>query len=102
MERIEAHRLFFAHLITASVGLPRDSRLAAALVSTPRGRFIGPGPWRVFTAAGYVETPSDDPAFLYQDVTVALKPESQINNGQPTLHAVSLATLNPQEGEAAV
>ena len=56
----------------------------------------------MFTAAGYIDTPTDDPAFLYQDVTVALKPESQINNGQPTLHAVSLAALNPQEGEAAV
>src|SRR6476660_7882059 len=102
MDRIEAHRLFFASLIAASVGLPRGSRLEVAFASTPRERFIGPGPWKVFTAAGYIETPADDPAFLYQDVTVALKPEAQINNGQPVLHAVCLAALNPKEGEAAV
>jgi len=102
MDRIEAHRSFFASLITASVGLPRGSRLEAAFASTPRERFLGPGPWKVFTAAGYIETPADDPAFLYQDVTVALKAENQINNGQPVLHAVCLAALNPKEGEAAV
>jgi protein-L-isoaspartate(D-aspartate) O-methyltransferase len=102
MERLEYHRLFFASLITASVGLPRGSRLEAALASTPRERFIGPGPWRVFTAAGYIETPTDDPAFLYQDVTVALQAEGQINNGQPTLHALCLAAVNPKEDEAIV
>src|SRR5947209_4088852 len=64
MERLEAHRSFFANLVTASAGLrgPGSSRLVAALASTPRERFVGPGPWRVFTAAGYVETPTDDPA----------------------------------------
>jgi len=102
MDRIEAHRSFFASLITASVGLPRGSRLEAAFASTPRERFLGPGPWKVFTAGGYIETPTDDPAFLYQDVTVALKAENQINNGQPVLHAVCLAALNPKEGEAVV
>jgi protein-L-isoaspartate(D-aspartate) O-methyltransferase len=102
MERLESHRLFFASLITASVGLPRGRRLEAAFASTPRERFIGPGPWRVFTAAGYIETPTNDPAFLYQDVTVALQAEGQINNGQPALHALCLAALNPKEGEAIV
>jgi protein-L-isoaspartate(D-aspartate) O-methyltransferase len=56
----------------------------------------------VFTAGGYIETPSDDPAFLYQDVTVAVEAEGQINNGQPTLHALCLMTLNVREGETAV
>jgi len=102
MERLEAHRLFFASLITASVGLPRGSRFEAAFASTPRELFVGPGPWRVFTVAGYIDTPTADPAFLYQDVTVALKAESQINNGQPTLHVACLASLNPKEGEAVV
>lgn len=102
MERIEAHRSFFASLITASVGLPRGSRLEGAFAAILREHFVGPGPWKVFTAAGYIDTPSDDPAFLYQDVTVALKAEAQINNGQPVLHAVCLAALNPREGEAAL
>ena len=103
MDRLEAHRTFFANLITASVGLPAGhGGLAAAFAATPRERFAGNGPWKIFTAAGYIETPTADPAFLYQDVTVALKSEKQINNGQPTLHAASLAALKPQEGETAV
>src|SRR6266513_1352013 len=32
----------------------------------------GAGPWKVFAGGNYVETPTDDPAFLYQDVVVAL------------------------------
>jgi protein-L-isoaspartate(D-aspartate) O-methyltransferase len=103
MDRLEAHRTFFANLITATVGLPAGhGGLAAAFAATPRERFVGSGPWKVFTAAGYIETPTDDPAFLYQDVTIALKGEKQINNGQPLLHAASLAALKPQEGETAV
>src|SRR5215475_10359095 len=103
MDRLETHRSFFANLVTATVGIPgREHRLTQAFASTPRERFVGNGPWRVFTAAGYIETPSDDPAFLYQDVTVALRGEGQINNGQPTLHAACLASLNPKEGETAV
>ena len=103
MERLEAHRSFFARLITASVGVPAGGgRLAEAFAATPRERFVGPGPWRVLTAAGYIETPSDDPAFLYQDVTVAVEAEGQINNGQPTLHALCLMALNVKEGETAV
>jgi protein-L-isoaspartate(D-aspartate) O-methyltransferase len=102
MERLESHRSFFANLITASVGVPAGGRLAAAFAATPRERFVGTGPWRVFTAAGYIETPADDPAFLYQDITVAVELEGQINNGQPTLHALCLQTLNVREGEAVV
>lgn len=103
MERLEAHRKFFADLVTAAAGVPReDSRLAAAFASTPRERFVGNGPWRVFTPLGYIDTPSDDPAFLYQDITVALMKEGSINNGQPSLHAVCLAVLKPREGDTVV
>ena len=101
MDRLEAHRLFFAQLITARGGLPNE-RITAAFAATPRERFLGPGPWKVFTGAGYITTPNDDPSFLYQDVTVALSEASKINNGQPVLHAVSLAALGPQNGEMAI
>jgi protein-L-isoaspartate(D-aspartate) O-methyltransferase len=103
VDRIEAHRSFFANLVTANAGVPLgDSRLAAAFGSTPRERFVGPGPWRVFTSVGYINTPSDDPAFLYQDIVIALIEEGQINNGQPALHAYCLAALKVKEGEAVV
>jgi protein-L-isoaspartate(D-aspartate) O-methyltransferase len=102
MERIQAHRLFYASLITANAGIPPGSELAAALSSTPRERFVGPAPWKIFTPVGYIETPSDDPAFLYQDVVVSLKREGPLNNGQPTLHAYCLAALAPKKGERVV
>jgi hypothetical protein len=37
MERLEAHRFFFANLITASAGVAKNgARLTAAFASTPR------------------------------------------------------------------
>jgi protein-L-isoaspartate(D-aspartate) O-methyltransferase len=102
MERIEAHRLFFANLVTANAGLPPKSELAAAFASTPREKFVGPPPWRVFTRRGYIETLSDDPAFLYQDVVVSLGSKESLNNGQPTLHAGCIAALAPKKGEHVV
>jgi protein-L-isoaspartate(D-aspartate) O-methyltransferase len=102
VERLEAHRSFFADLITASAGVPKDGRLRTAFAAIPREGFVGPGPWKVFTLAGYIETPSADTAFLYQDVVVGLAPERKINNGQPVLHAFCLAALNVKDGETVI
>lgn len=55
MERLEAHRLFFARLVTAKAGVAAGSELAAAFASTPREHFVGPPPWKVSTTAGYIE-----------------------------------------------
>jgi protein-L-isoaspartate(D-aspartate) O-methyltransferase len=101
MATLEAHRAFYAELITSTVGMPK-SRLTSAFMATPREHYLGPGPWKVFTLRGYIQTPSDDPAFLYQDVLVALDEDRWINNGQPTLHALCLAALNVMEGETVV
>jgi len=103
VERLEAHRLFFSNLITATAGVAKgNERLVNAFALTPRERFAGPGPWKIFTATGYVETPTEDPAFLYQDVLVAIAAERRINIGQPVLHAICLAALNVKEGESIV
>jgi len=102
VDRLEEFREFFADLITANARIGAGNNLKAALKSTPRERFVGPGPWKVFTPLGYITTPSDDAAFLYQDITVALSCDRQINNGQPILHVFCLSALNPKEGEAAV
>ena len=101
MATVEAQRAFFAQLITGAAGV-RNSRLTKAFATVPRERFLGTGPWKVSSGHGYIETPSDDPAFLYQDVVVALDEERRINNGQPTLHAVCLAALHVVEGETLV
>jgi protein-L-isoaspartate(D-aspartate) O-methyltransferase len=102
MERIQAHRTFFAKLITSNAGVPPGSDLAAAFASTPREQFVGPPPWKMFTPMGYVETVLDDPAVLYQDVVVSLGGEAGLNNGQPTLHAYCLTALAPKKGERVV
>ena len=101
MATLETHRKFFAELITAKAGMPK-SQLTSAFAATPRERYLGPGPWKIFTGRGYISTPCDDPALLYQDIVVALEEERGINNGQPALHALCLAALNLQEGETVV
>jgi protein-L-isoaspartate(D-aspartate) O-methyltransferase len=98
-ERIQKHRDFYARLITANAGIEPGSELEAALAATPRERFVGPPPWKVFTRSGYIETHSSDPAFLYQDVVVPLGVNGSLNNGQPTLHAYCISALAIKKGD---
>jgi protein-L-isoaspartate(D-aspartate) O-methyltransferase len=103
VDPLETHRQWFARLVTATAGVPAaHDGVAMAFASTPRERFLGPGPWRVFVRGGYIDTPSDDPALIYQDVAVALKAETRINNGQPSLHAACLTALGVKPGETAI
>lgn len=101
MATLEAHRRFFAELITMIAEVP-NARLTSAFAKIPRERYLGPGPWKAFSGRGYMQIPSGEPAFLYQDIVVALDEKRGINNGQPSLHATCLATLNLQEGETVV
>jgi protein-L-isoaspartate(D-aspartate) O-methyltransferase len=100
MESALSHRAFFAQLVTSAANASKNDRLREAFATTPREQFVGPGPWKIFAGGSLVETPTNDPAFLYQDVVVALAPERHINNGQPVLHAMCLAALNIQHGES--
>ncbi len=101
MDRVQAHRFFYAELVTASVGVGKGA-VREAFAATRREQFVGPGPWRVTTGLGYIETPSDDPAFLYQDILIALTEGGSINNGQPSLHALCLSALDVHAGETVV
>jgi protein-L-isoaspartate(D-aspartate) O-methyltransferase len=102
-DSLAEHRRWFAQLITASAGVAvSDEQLRTAFELVPREHFLGSGPWSVFTRSGYIETPSDNPAFVYQDIVIALKRESQLNNGQPMLHAACIGALRPREGETVV
>ena len=100
-ERLAAHRAFYARLMAGRAGVAEDSALAEAFRTTPRERFVGGPPWRILTRRGFIEAPGDDPAFLYQDVVVSLGIDG-LNNGEPSLHAMCIATLQPQNGDAVV
>ena len=50
----------------------------------------------------YVQTPDDDPEFLYQDLLLALDREREINIGEPSAHAYWLGACNIKEAEAVV
>src|SRR5262249_47196038 len=98
--RAASFREFFAQMVTAKAGVRQNnSLLVSAFATVERERFLGPGPWRVFTVEGYVETPSDDPAFAYQDTAIGLTRDRPINNGEPSLHARAIAALELKPGE---
>lgn len=102
MRPTEAHRHFYAQYLVKSVGFS-DERLIAAFSAVPRENYVGKGPWPVFVAPGcYLETISDDPYLLYQDILIGLAPERGINNGEPSLHARCLAAAAPGPGETVV
>lgn len=87
----------FDHLIDSAPGVD-DPRVRRAFSAVPREHFVGPGPWKILAAGSYVET-GCSPSVLYDDVVVALLPEKQLNNGQPTLHARCLSAARIQAGE---
>lgn len=103
-DRAAKLRRFYARFVTARAGA-RDPRVEEAFAAVPREAFVGPAPWllSVFPPGGlrpaYVETPDDDPAFLYADVLVGLDPSHGVNNGEPSLHARCLDALALRPGE---
>ncbi len=100
-DSIRDFRQFYARFIVASAGSANE-RLIAAFSTVPREKFLGKGPWPVFTGSGYLPTISDDPRLLYQDIVIGLLPEKGINNGQPGLHARCIAELAPSPGESVI
>ena len=92
-------REFFARYVALEGGA-RDPRIEQAFAAVKREAFAGPGPWLIAVSGrGYVQTPDDDPAFLYQNTLVAIDAGQRINIGEPVLHARCLAALAPREGE---
>ncbi len=102
MDGSEKYRSFYAKLVCTAAKLD-DSRIEEEFRSVRREPFAGPGPW--WTNLGghpYVQTPDDDPAYLYQNLLVALDRERGINIGEPRYHACWLAACNIKEAETVV
>ena len=91
-------RRFFARLM-AGAGRSADPRFEGIIESVPREDFMGAGPWKIVAGRRYVETPDDNPAYLYQNVLVGLDPARGINNGEPFLHARWIGCVEPAPGE---
>lgn len=99
-DRSEKMRAFFAKLVAAQTK-DCNPAIEQAFAAVKRETFVGPGPWSVATLSGrsYVETPDDDPAFIYQDTLVALDPSRGLNMGLPSAHAVWLDAVDVKRGE---
>ncbi len=100
-DRLDQHRTLYAQMMAAASGSP-DPRIARVFELVPREAFMPPGPWHLMVNGRFVQTPSDDPALLYQNVLVALDRARGINNGEPALHAAWLGAVAPQPGETAI
>ncbi len=100
---VAACRAFYAKLVAAAGGPLRD-RLEQAFATVRRESFLGAGPWlaRSIYDESYVQTPTDDPIHLYQNLLFALIGEKGINNGEPCLHGQLLGALSPREGDTVV
>jgi protein-L-isoaspartate(D-aspartate) O-methyltransferase len=100
--RLKIVRRAYAMHVTAAAGVA-DRRLENAFAAVPREDFLGPGPWPVLRwGRGYVASPSPDPVHLYADILVAILPERNLNNGQPSFLAGLIAAAAPKPGEHVV
>jgi protein-L-isoaspartate(D-aspartate) O-methyltransferase len=91
-------RGFYAKLM-AGASRSHDPRLERVFELVPREAFLPPGPWKIMVGDSYIDTPSADPLYLYQNTLVALDAEKGINNGEPFLHAAWIGAVAPQSGE---
>jgi protein-L-isoaspartate(D-aspartate) O-methyltransferase len=99
-DRSRKLRAFFASLVAAQTR-DRNPGIEQAFAQVKRETFAGPGPWSIMSSGtGYVKTPDDDPAFIYQDTLVALDPDRGLNIGQPSWHAFWLDAIGVKEGDS--
>jgi protein-L-isoaspartate(D-aspartate) O-methyltransferase len=96
--KLDELRAFHAKLM-ASAANSDDPRLERVFELVPREAFLPPAPWKIMVNSRYHATPSDDPAYIYQNNLVALDAAKGINNGEPFLHAAWIGATNPRPGE---
>lgn len=95
---LDEARTLYARMMAAASG-SSDPRLERTFELVPREAFLPPGPWHIMVEHRLVETPSADPAHLYQNALVVLDRQKGINNGEPFLHASWIGAVAPQPGE---
>jgi protein-L-isoaspartate(D-aspartate) O-methyltransferase len=98
---LEVIRRAYARQITFAAGV-EDRAVDAAFAAVRREAFFGAGPWPLLYWDEYRRTPSADPVYLYSDVLIGIIPERHLNNGQPSAHAMWIASAAPKQGEHVV
>lgn len=99
MADIDIVRRAYAKQILAAAEVRNDA-LENAFARAAREDFLGPGPWQILRwGRGYVFTPSNDPVYLYSNDLIAIDPSRNLNNGQPSLHAMLIDHAGPNTGE---
>jgi protein-L-isoaspartate(D-aspartate) O-methyltransferase len=98
-DRSQKLRAFFARLVSADPTISNPA-IEQAFALVKRELFAGPGPWSIYSGKGYVETPDDDLAFIYQDTLVAIDANRGINIGEPSSHALWLNAIDVKAGES--
>ncbi len=102
MAEIDIVRRAYAKQVLAAADT-RNHALEDAFATVAREAFLGPGPWSILRwGKGYVLSPNDDPVYLYSNDLVGIDPLRNLNNGQPSLHALLINKAGPQRGEHAV
>ncbi len=101
MDRIAQFRRVYGELVCAVAGT-KDPRIIEAFATVPRERYLGPGPWSIRVFGDYVETPSDDPAYLYQNYLFAIDADRELNNGESSFLARLIDLLELRAGDTAV
>jgi protein-L-isoaspartate(D-aspartate) O-methyltransferase len=101
MTDLASTRRSYAEAIAAAANL-KTPALVEALAAVPRERFLPPGPWVIIGATNGrqppQQTPDDDPAAIYQDVSVAIDAERQLFNGAPSFLARMIDLLALEAG----
>ena len=95
-------RRAYAKQIMAAAGVG-DAKIEAAFAAVPREDFLGSGPWPILRwGRGYVLTPNADPVYLYADVLIGIDRQRDLNNGQPSFHALLMSRMAPAAGDHVV
>ena len=108
MITLDDYRRFYADDIRICASL-HSPGLVEAFARVPREKYLGPPPWQIgapdqmalsFLGMGSkTHTATEDPRDVYHNVVIALDAAHDINNGQPSLLARWIETLDLKPGE---
>lgn len=103
MGDLDEIRHYYAEELRAVANL-QSAALVRAFATVPRERFLGSGPWQVFTPDSESDwtTKDADPRQLYHNLLVAIDAKRRLNNGYPSFLAFLIEQLELKEGDHVV